>query len=317
MTLSIIIVNWKSKDYLRQCLTTVYAHTRAVAFEVIVIDSGSFDGCAEMLREHFPSVRFIQSPDNLGFAKANNLAARSARGDALLFLNPDTELPGPAIQTLLAALESLPDAGAVGAKLLNTDGTVQTSCIQSFPTILNQVLDAELLRRRFPRSRLWGMAALFATNERPQPVEAVSGACVLVRRPAFEKVGGFSEEYFMYGEDLDLSHKLRAAALVNYFVPAAVVVHHGGSSAAQAPSDFSVVMMRDSVWRFLRKTRGRAYAAAYRVALGMAACVRLVLLVGRPAARKWRAILRWCLGRAGATPARTEPACAALPVSST
>jgi hypothetical protein len=317
MMLSIIIVNWKSKDFLQTCLTSVYAQTRGVAFEVIVIDSGSFDGCAEMLRERFPQVRFIQSADNLGFAKANNLATRSARGDVLLFLNPDTELPGPAIQTLLAALESLPDAGAVGAKLLNTDGTIQTSCIQSFPTILNQVLDAEVLRRRFPRSRLWGMAALFATNERPQPVEAVSGACVLVRRAAFEEVGGFSEEYFMYGEDLDLSHKLRAAGLVNYFVPAAGLVHHGGSSTAQAPSDFSVVMMRESVWRFLRKTRGRSYAAGYRLALGMAACVRLVLLVGRPAARKWRAILKWSLGQAHSGPVKAEPACAALPVSST
>ncbi len=313
MNLSIIIVNWKSKDYLRPCLTTVFAQTRDVEFEVIVIDSGSFDGCGEMLRERFPQVRFIQSEKNLGFAKANNLAARSARGDALLFLNPDTELPGPAIQTLLAALESLPDAGAVGATLLNTDGTVQTSCIQSFPTILNQVLDAEVLRRRFPHSRLWGMTALFATDGRPQPVAAVSGACVLVRRTAFEKVGGFSEEYFMYGEDLDLSHKLREAGLVNYLVPAAVVVHHGGSSTAQAPSDFSVVMTRESVWRFLRKTRGRIYAAGYRVAMGMAACARLVLLVGRPAARKWRAILKWSLGQARSGPVKAESACAALP----
>jgi len=315
--LSIIIVNWKSKDFLQTCLTSVFAQTHGVEFEVIVIDAGSFDGCGEMLRQHFPQVRFIQSQENLGFAKANNLAARSARGDALLFLNPDTELPGPAIPTLLAALESLPDAGAVGAKLLNTDGTVQTSCIQSFPTILNQVLDAEVLRRWFPRSRLWGMAALFAADDEPKPVEAVSGACVMVRRAVFEKVSGFSEEYFMYGEDLDLSHKLRAAGLVNYFIPNAVMVHHGGSSVAQGPSDFSVVMLRESVWRFLRKTRGRFYAAGYRVALGMAACVRLVLLVGQPAARKWRAILRWSLGLAGATPVRTEPACAALPVSST
>ena len=182
-------------------------------FEIIVIDSASFDGCAEMLRKEFPQVRFIQSQENLGFAKSNNLAFRSATGESVLFLNPDTEIVGPAINVLHSALKMLPDAGVVGGRLLNSDGTVQTSCVQAFPTILNQLLNAESLRRRFPRSRLWGMAPLFDAGTKPKLVEAISGACVMLPRLLLEKIGVFSKDYFMYSEDIDLSYKVNAGRI--------------------------------------------------------------------------------------------------------
>ena len=130
-----------------------------------------------------------------------------------LFLNPDTELVGPAINVLFDHLRALPDAGAVGCKLLNSDGTVQTSCIQSIPTILNQVLDSEASRAKWPRSLLWGMAPLFSASENPEEVEAITGACVMLKREVFEEVGLFSEDYFMYAEDIDLSYKIRKAGV--------------------------------------------------------------------------------------------------------
>ena len=161
MELSIIIVNWNSKDYLARAVAAVEATLGAVDYEIVVIDSGSFDGSAEMLGREHPDVRFIQSASNLGFARANNEAARRSRrrGPPL----PQSGHRGPRPRrssSLLNALRSLPDAGIVGPKLLNTDGTVQDTCIRAFPTIANQLLDSDLLRTRFPRARLWGKQPL-------------------------------------------------------------------------------------------------------------------------------------------------------------
>ena len=310
MQLSIIIVNWHSKDFLRRCLTSVEANTSGIEREIIVIDSGSFDGCSQMLSDAFPHVRFFQSATNIGFARANNLAFKHSFGDHVLFLNPDTELVGPAINKMLAHLRTLPDAGAVGCRLENGDGSLQTTSIQAFPTILSQFVTSELLRKLFPRWSIWGMAPLHSDIDRPTKVDAISGACVMLKRTAFERIGMFSEQYFMYAEDLDLCHKVRQAGLFSYYVPDATVRHFGGGSSQQAPSDFSVVMMRQSIWRFLSTTRGRLYGHAYRVTTVIQALARLLLLVllcplqgllrhGPPltsSMRKWRAILGWSLG---------------------
>lgn len=310
MELSIIIVNWKSKDYLRKCLASILAETRELEFEIIVIDSASFDGAEEMVRQKYPQVRFIQSAENLGFAGANNRAFAVARGRTILFLNPDTELVGPAINQLHAALAELPDAGALGAKLLNSDGSTQTSCVQAFPTILNQLLSAEVLRGLMPRARLWGMRAIFDAGAKPAPVEIISGACLMMRRAVFEQVGQFSTEYFMYAEDVDLCYKAQQAGFTNYYFGAAVVVHHGGGSSQQARSNFSSVMMTESISQFLRKSRGRFYSLGYRWGLGAVALARVGLLVvlapilllkcgggrWRSACSKWLAIFNWGLG---------------------
>ena len=263
MEVSIIIINWNSKAYLRSCLNSLQEHTRDIQFEVLVVDNASFDGCGGCWRAEFPGVCFIQSDENLGFSRGNNLAARSARGNTLLFLNPDTELSRPAIEKLYRALMSLPNAGAVGPRLLNSDGTLQTSCIQSFPTVVNQLVDSEALRGLFPRSRLWGMSALFKAGDEPAAVEGISGACLMVKRDVFERVGGFDDRYFMYAEDIDLSFKIHQAGRGLYYIPDAQVVHHGGGSSQSARSAFSVVMMRESVYRFLRFRRGRVSAGCF------------------------------------------------------
>jgi GT2 family glycosyltransferase len=308
VNLSIIIVNWNSQEHLKKCVASILEHTRRISFEIIVIDSASFDGCDRMLHEHFPQVRFVQSRTNLGFAGANNRAFGISHGKYVLFLNPDTELVGPAIETLYAAAESLPHAGVIGCRLLNADRTLQSSCVQSIPTIPNQLLDSEWLRARWPKSPLWGMAALFEADGHPHPVEAISGACLMVKRQVFETVGCFSEDYFMYAEDMDLSFKVREAGYINYYVPGATVIHYGGGSSEQVVSAFAAVMIPEAISRFLCKTRGRLYSRGYRVAMGMSAAGRLMLLAaaragGRREAgmegsiRKWLAVLRWSVNR--------------------
>jgi len=310
MDLSIIIVNYNSKDYLRRCIDSIAANTHGIEYEIIVVDSASFDGCGEMLRRHHPKVRFIQNERNVGFAHSNNIGADSSQGDVLLFLNPDAEMHEPAIPRLYSSFQGLSNVGAAGCRLLNTDGSLQTSCVQPFPTVLNQVLDAQILQRWFPRVGLWTSAATFGNGAKPVEVEALSGACMMIRRGVFDQVGGFSRDYFMYGEDLDLCYKTRQAGFRNYYVPEAVIVHHGGGSSKLARSAFADVMMRESVSRFLAKSRGNWYRTCYRLALIAASATRLLLLTllypawliqGRSGEwtqviRKWTAILRWGVG---------------------
>lgn len=303
--LSIIIVNWNSRDYLRKCLESIRSSATSLTMEIVVIDTASYDGTAEMLYSDFPTVRFIQSDTNCGFAKANNLGAAGAGGRGVLFLNPDTELVDSALDVLYDALMTTPGAGAVGGRLLNTDGSLQDSCIQAMPTIANQVLDANALRRLWPRSPLWGMRALHEPHHGPVEVEVISGACVMVKRDVFEAVGGFSEEYFMYSEDVDLAHKVRRRGYRNLFVPGASIVHHGGSSSSRSTSLFAAVMMPEATFRFLKKTRGPLYGWGYRGAIGLAAVGRLGMLTLRPSTRleasmaKWKAIAKWSLRRDG------------------
>lgn len=306
MDLSIIIVNWKSKEHLRGCIRSIVTGTHNLEWEIIVIDSGSFDGCGDMLEREYPFVRFVQSQNNLGFAGANNAAFVRSTGEYVLFLNPDTEVKAGAVDQLYLSITSLPDAGIVGARLLNSDGSVQTSCIQAFPSILNQMLDAEPLRKAFPRSRLWGIAPLTDGANIPAEVDVISGACLMISRRVFQSIGQFSSEYFMYSEDVDLCLKAKRAGRRNYYVPSAEVVHYGGrSSAVKQENTFESVMLVESQWRFFRKTRSHGYGWLYRTSILAASAIRIMIAfalrlaghtTGRSALRKWMPRLRWALG---------------------
>ena len=322
MDLSIIIVNWNSKDFLRKCLQSVRANPPRCSFEIIVVDGGSFDGCDEMLAREFPEVVFVQSRENVGFARSNNLGVESAEGAAFLFLNPDTEVMDAALDGLLAVLAGHLDAGIVAPKLLNSDGSLQTSCVQALPTLLNQMFDSVLLHRLFPRSRLWGMSALWSDGS-PAVVEAVPGACLLIRANLFRRLGGFGPLYFMYGEDMDLCARTRQAGFSVFYASTARVLHHGGGSSKNEGSRFSNVMLRESVHCYFKQNHGAGAAAGYRVAILGCALIRLLLLLPvclsrnnkrRSAFQKWIANLRWAVGLESWA-ASYRPVPVALPVA--
>lgn len=310
MDLSIIIVNWKSADYVKECLLSIMKVPPRFTFEVIVIDNASFDSCDRMLANEFPSVLFLQNHQNSGFARANNLAAAKAQGRALLFLNPDTEVQPGALDHLMTVLDTHPDAGIVGARLLNTDGSLQRTSIQAFPSLLNQFLDSAFLQDLFPRLSIWGATALEQTVGVHDEVESVSGACLLTPRFVYDKIGGFNELYFMYSEDTDYSFMARKLGFVNYYAPEAVVVHHGGKSSGGAYSKFSAVMFAESNDRFFRQRRGRYYASLYRIVIFMKAVQRIACVVfmlpfatafkrsdkHQRILMKWCDILSWSLG---------------------
>lgn len=308
MSLSVLIVNWNSRDYLRKCLQAIRVTSADLVTQVVVVDGGSFDGCDEMLAAEFPHVEFVQSPDNIGFGRSNNLGFQRVTGDFLLLLNPDTELKPDALRAMHVQLCELPQAGLLGPRLLNSDGTLQTSCVQAQPTPWNQFLDLNFLRRRFPQWSLWGNREAF-TARQPVSVEAVSGACMLLHSDTFRQLGGFASHFFMYGEDLDLCARVRAAGRKVYHVPGAEVIHHGGGSSAGTFSKFSTVLMRQSVYRVIRSHQGRIAAGSYRLLMALSAFVRVLLLApvcclagGRAsgarysAVRKWFSVLRWSIG---------------------
>jgi len=315
MDVSIICVNWNSLGVLRECISSIYETTKGIAFEIIVVDNASPEGGVDTLQAEFPAVRIIKSCKNLGFGGANNLGFEHSSGAHVLFLNPDTKLVNPAINLMLQQLQGMPDAGVVGCKLLNSDLSLQTSCIQQFPTIVNQLLDIDFLRRRWPKSRLWGIAPLFMDAREPVRVEVISGACMMLRREAFERAGKFSTEYFMYAEDLDLCYKVTQLGLYNYYVGEGTVIHHGQKSSSKQggakPIQWAIVMRSNSVMQFCTKTRGPAYGAIYRTAMAVtASCRLLILALMLPLARlggnkdsfrvtsiKWWAVLEWAIGR--------------------
>ena len=314
MDLSIIIVNWNSVKHLRECLASIYDKTEGISFEVVVIDNASYDGCAEMLAREFPAVRFIQSQENLGFARANNLGFEHSSGRNVLFLNPDTEIVGPALEHLVRAMDSDSRVAVAGPKLLNTDGSIQTSCIQRFPTVLNQMLDSDYLRQKFPSARLWGTRPLREDAAGLTEVEVISGASLMVKREVFEAVGRFSTRYFMYSEDVDLCYEVRKCGWKVCYAGAATVIHHGGRSSSSKPeSHYSSIMTRQAVATFLRAKRGRTYSALYRATTAIAALGRCALAglaavfaYGQPrrarcvqSLQKWSNIFRWAVGLEG------------------
>lgn len=312
MELSIIIVNWNSVDYLKECLASVYEFTHQVAFEIIIVDNASPEPGVDQLLGAFPDIKIIKSASNLGFAGANNLGFLNSSGEYILFLNPDTKLISSAINDLLKWIRTLPDTGVVGCKLLNSDGSTQLSSIQKFPKILNQILDIDFLQQRWPGCPLWDISPLFSDKPGLFKVEMISGACMLMRRSVFAQAGMFSEEYFMYAEDIDLNFKVHRLGFQNYYVSSSSIIHHGGGSSSRQPvNQWKTLMKYRAMRMYYRKMYGNAYENIYRASLGCSAALRLALLgllfplsvVLRKkqsvlvAASKWHTIFKWAVGR--------------------
>jgi GT2 family glycosyltransferase len=250
--LSIIIVSWNVQEYLRQCLNSLRADfDQNLKYEIIVIDNNSSDNTAAMLAHDFPEVELIRNKDNLGFARANNQGIKISRGKFVLLLNPDTQVRKGCINTLISFLRSHDKTGVVGPKLLNLDGTLQASGVH-FPSLANSLSGYFRLKREVT-------GAYFVHASQPMTVNALMGACLLVKREVINQVGGFDEDYFMYAEEADWCYRIRNRGWHIYYVPEAEVYHRKGSSARQVPLE-TYVRLRESRILFLLKHRDRIQA---------------------------------------------------------
>lgn len=257
---SVIVVNWNTRDLLARCLTTALAEAGGLSLELIVVDNASRDDSAALVRERFPQAVLIANTDNVGFARANNQGARAARGRYLLLLNSDAFLQPGALPALVALADAQPRAGLIGAQLRNADGTFQASHTP-FPTLGREFLILSGLGRK-----LYGPAYPSAGPDEargPRVVDYVEGACMLARPDAYAAVGGLDEGYFMYAEDVDLCFALRRAGRPVWYHPGARVTHLGSASSRTRRPEREADLYVSRV-RFFRRAYGPRAAGALK-----------------------------------------------------
>ena len=288
MDLSIIIVNWNTRELLRQCLTSVEENVQSIrdlGVETLVVDNASTDGSTDMVHEHFSWVQILENEENVGFARGNNQALDISRGRYVLLLNSDTEVLPGALETLSAFMDRHPDAGAVGPLLLNADGTLQPSC-HPMLTPWREFWRLIFLDRLIQRRATYDMKHWDRTT--PCPVEVIKGAAMLLRKRALDEVGFLDEQYFMYSEEMDLCHRLLSAGWQLYWVPQASVVHHGGASSAKMPEQMYVQLYRSKV-QFHRKFGGERRARLMKALLVVAYLPRWAITgLGASVRSAWR-----------------------------
>jgi GT2 family glycosyltransferase len=231
MTLSVIIVNYNVKFFLEGCLRAAAAAMKNITGEIIVVDNASSDDSLAYLQPRFTDVKFIASNTNAGFGAACNKGFRQSSGDFILFLNPDTVVPEDCFEKCLAFIRTKKDAGIVGVKMVDGQGKFLRESKRSFPSVTASFYKMAGLAAVFPHSRLF--AAYYAGHLDENTigeVDVLAGAFMLIRRDLLERVNGFDEDFFMYGEDIDLSYRIQQAGYKNYYFPETQIIHYKGAS---------------------------------------------------------------------------------------
>ena len=304
---SVIIVSWNVRDYLRACLQSLLAGAGREQLEIIVVDGASADGSAALVAAEFPEVRLLAQTTNVGFPRGNNIGLAAAQGRYLFLLNPDTVIQPNTITTLLAYMEEHPAVGVAGAQLRYPDGRVQSSR-RRFPTFWTGVFESTWLEPLAPR----GLLARYRVDDAPDDavtaVDWVMGACLFVRRAAYAAVGGMDEAYFMYSEELDWCRRMRDGGWQVHYVPTTYVIHHEGKSSEQAVTARHVNFQRAKL-RYFRKFHGPQTAGVLRLLLLANYAWQLLLegakgVVGhRRALRRQRVAAYWAVLKTGLPPA--------------
>ena len=272
LDLSIIIVSWNVRSLLEKCLASIVeslggepAQTTC-RYEVIVVDNGSTDGTLELLDHAFPWGVVIRNSLNVGFSKANNQGLAAGRGRYLLLLNPDTEIVGDSLSRMMSHLDAGPDIGALGPTLRYGDGSLQSSR-RRFPTYATGFFESTILGQWWPQHRL--LTRYFvrdAGDDETQDVDWLVGACLMIRRDAYSQVGPLDERFFMYSEEVEFQHRLRAAGWRVVYLPAAQVIHYEGKSSEQVFAK-RLIMFHTSKVQLYEKLFGRPRGAILRLFL--------------------------------------------------
>lgn len=236
MDLSIVIVNYNTCRLTIDCLRSVYASKTEYTYEVIVVDNHSRDNSVETIRREFPQVTLIENEQNTGFSHANNQAIQISSGRYVLLLNSDTVIQQDTLDIMLSFMDSRPDVGASGCKVILPDGSLDKACKRGFPTPSASFYYAFGLSKRFPDNPKFNQYQLtYLDPDEEYPIDCLVGAFMMVRRQTIEQVGLLDEDYFMYAEDTDWCYRIKQAGWVNYYYPRTTIVHYKGGSAPRRP----------------------------------------------------------------------------------
>ena len=231
MQVSVIIVSYNVRHFLEQCLYALTRATAGIQAEILVVDNASADGSTRYLQPRFPTVIFIENARNTGFAKANNQALGRATGRYILFLNPDTIVAEDSLSKCLQLMETQPATGACGVRMLDGSGRFLPESRRGFPSLQASFYRLSGLAALFPRSQRFARYYMGHLEEKTShEVEVLAGAFLFVRKAVLDTTGGFDERFFMYGEDIDLSYRIRQAGYKNYYLADTAIIHFKGES---------------------------------------------------------------------------------------
>ena len=271
--ISVIIVAWNCRQVLSDCLRSILAQVKPDTSEVIVVDNASSDGTAEMVRQHFPSVKVIESQGNLGFARGNNLGLEAATGEYVFLINPDVVVKEGTFARMMEYMKENPGVGMLGPKIVGRDGLVQRSCMRT-PTLWNQLCRALALDSLTKKSRVFGGYLMNDfRHDTLREVDIINGCFWLVRRTALEQVGSMDPQFWMYADDLDWCRRYTEAGWKVVFFPEVEAIHLGGVSSDNAPV-FCFVQMQQADLQYWRKYHGLISYACFFLILYLSHAVR-------------------------------------------
>ncbi len=263
MDISVIIVNYNVKHFLEQCLYSVQKAIAGINAEVLVIDNNSSDNSLEYLRPKFPWIRFIENEENNGFAKACNQGLLLASGKYILFLNPDTIVAEDSFSKSVSFLESNPNAGGLGIKMIDGAGNFLKESKRSFPSPVTSLFKLFGLSLLFPKSKTFARYHLgHLDNNKTHEVDVLSGAYMMVKKEVLDAIGGFDETFFMYGEDVDLSYRIQKAGYKNYYFADSSIIHFKGESTKRGGMNY-VRMFYTAMSKFVSKHYGGSRAGVF------------------------------------------------------
>jgi O-antigen biosynthesis protein len=277
LKLSIIIVSYNVTHFLEQCLHSVRAAVSGIEAEIFVVDNASVDGSVKMVKEKFPEVKCIVNYDNLGFAKANNQAIRQSTGEYILLLNPDTIVETDTFIKVIGFMDSHNDAGGLGVKMVDGTGRFLPESKRGLPTPIVAFYKIFGLARLFPKSKVFNKYHLgFLDKGKTHQVEILAGAFMLMRKSVLDNIGLLDEDFFMYGEDIDLSYRIIKAGFHNYYYPDARIIHYKGESTKKGSLNY-VFVFYNAMIIFARKHFSAKNARLFSILINMAIYFRAFL----------------------------------------
>jgi len=287
LKLSIVIPTYNAHEWIAQCLESIRAHRPSADYEILVVDDRSTDDSLAIVRGQFPDVRVSANEKNVGFGRTVNVGLKASSGEYILVLNNDTWMHEGALDALTGYLDAHPDTGIAGPKVLSGDGSLQQQCRRRIPTPIAALLYFTGVAKLFPKNpNVAGYLMTSADENTTTEVDSVSGACLMMRRSVLEKIHGFDEDYFLYGEDMDFCWRTKLAGWKVVYVPRAVITHFGGQGGTGKMRVNATIEWHRAMWIFYRKHRAPTAGLVERALVYTGIAAKTAIAVAISAVRR-------------------------------